>query len=117
MQGLGRGDEAIAAWERAIAAQPDYIPVRWNLAHHLAALGDRRGALVHVAAAIATRPDAANLRLFASELLAADGRHEEALRHLAVVLAARPDDPDANARAAASRQALGRAGATTPATP
>jgi tetratricopeptide (TPR) repeat protein len=117
MQGLGRGDEAIAAWQRAIAAQPDYIPVRWNLAHHLAALGDRRGALVHVAAAIATRPDAANLRLFASELLAADGRHEEALRHLAVVLAARPDDPDANARAAASRQALGRAGATTPATP
>jgi len=78
------GDFAAAAesFRQALAARPDSVGARINLAAALAQLGDRDGAIETLRPAVAAAPDHPTARYNLGALLLGAGRHAEAAEEL-----------------------------------
>jgi len=66
----GRSDEAVQAYERAVALDPDYVTAFVNLARVLAANGRHQEALAWVERALQLEPDNESARDLRAELRA-----------------------------------------------
>ena len=107
----GRRPEAIAAFEAALAIDPDYAQAHNNLGALLQLVGRQEPALDHYRRAIALRPDNVEAQVNLGLLLSAQGRLTEAVRALDAALDLTPDQPRALAglawiHATAADQAL-----------
>lgn len=87
----GRHDDAVAAYRRAIAAQPDYVPAFNNLGVTLRAAGRTDEALATYRDGLALRDDYPDLHYNLANALIALGRSAEATEHLARAAAANGD--------------------------
>lgn len=87
----GRHDDAVAAFRRAIEAQPDYVPAFNNLGVTLRAAGRTDEALAAYRDGLALRDDYPDLHYNLANALIALGRSAEATEHLARAAAANGD--------------------------
>ncbi len=96
----GRYEEARAAYQQALAEDPNAVRANLRLGVMLSWSGRFDSALVHVARARAAEPTDAEIRLIEARILAMAGRHDEAIAQYDSLLQRQPDSRDA---------ALGRA--------
>ncbi|MFN7976792.1 MAG: tetratricopeptide repeat protein [Vicinamibacterales bacterium] len=87
----GKHDDAVAAYRRAIAAQPDYVPAFNNLGVTLRAAGRTDEALAAYRDGLALRDDYPDLHYNLANALIALGRSAEATEHLSRAAAANGD--------------------------
>lgn len=92
---LGRREDALRSYERAIEARPDFAAAHNNRALTLKALGRQAEALAGFERAIRIKPDYANAHSNLASLLRDQGRPEEALRACDHALRIEPDHADA----------------------
>ena len=92
----GRTAEASQEFRRALAARPESVAARINLASALSGLGDRAGALALLRQAVAAEPGNATARFNLGLLLAAGGEAAAAREQLAAAVAMRPEDAEAH---------------------
>jgi tetratricopeptide (TPR) repeat protein len=94
----GRFADAAEQFRRALAARPESVEARLNLAAALGELGQRAEAASLLREALRLAPDQANAHYNLAVLLAAEGTPPataEAGEHLSAALAVRPNDVDA----------------------
>jgi predicted O-linked N-acetylglucosamine transferase (SPINDLY family) len=89
---LGRTEEAVAGYDRAIALEPDYLPAQYNRALSLLMLRRLPEALIGLDAAIALRGDMAELWNNRAGVLQEMGRYGEALESLDRAMSLKPAD-------------------------
>lgn len=89
--GMGNIGAGKAAFEAALAAQPDYGPATLGIAELSAADGDLPGALALIDAALAKTPTFADGWLFKGRLLMLQGQRDEALNAFRKAVEAKPD--------------------------
>ncbi|HUS64072.1 MAG TPA: tetratricopeptide repeat protein [Kofleriaceae bacterium] len=99
-ESIGRIDKARAAYERALAIEPDGATPRFNLARLLRDRGDARAALALLerprsSGTAAPAQDAPELVALRAELYIAGGQHERATEILAEAVARAPELPGA----------------------
>ncbi|HEV7515329.1 MAG TPA: tetratricopeptide repeat protein [Thermoanaerobaculia bacterium] len=92
----GRPAEAVAEFRRALAARPESVAARINLASVLASQGDRTGALALLREAVRADPANPTARYDLGLLLAAGGEAAAAREQLAAAVAAQPEDAEAH---------------------
>jgi Tfp pilus assembly protein PilF len=92
---LGRQPAAKTAFERALAASPDYAAAHTSLGALLAQEGDAPGAITHFRRALATKPDDADAMNNLGYVLFQIGQRSEALTLYQRALQIRPDFPEA----------------------
>jgi tetratricopeptide (TPR) repeat protein len=92
----GRAAEAAEELRRALAARPESVAARINLATVLASQGDRTAALSLLREAARLEPGNATAHFDLGLLLAAGGALQEARVELAAAIAARPEDAEAH---------------------
>ena len=88
---LGRLDDAVAAYRKAIACRPEMAEAHNNLAIALAAHGDVRNAIIAYRRALTMQPDFAEAHNGLGVALAAFGDSDEAVHHYRRALQIRPD--------------------------
>jgi tetratricopeptide (TPR) repeat protein len=94
---MGRADEAIAHYQKAIQMQPDYAEASCNLANALIAKGDLDGAIARYTACLAALPDQEEARYNLASALLRRGRIDDAIIQYQKLLQAHPDSADAHA--------------------
>ena len=77
---MSRLNEAAAAYQRAIAVNPDFADAHVNLGTLLFTHGHVKDALPHLARAVELMPNSAVIHSDYASALAASGRYAEALR-------------------------------------
>jgi len=92
---VGRTDEALIEFKRALAANPGFVDAHVNLAGLLTELGRTEEAAAHYREVLVHRPDRADLRLRLGLLLVDQGKAAEARRELEGVVRDNPNVPDA----------------------
>ena len=98
----GRYAEAAELYRRALAARPESVEARVNLAAALVQLGDRAGAEAALREALRRDPGNATAHFDLGTLLALAGPSAEAREHLAAAAAALPRDAEAHRALAAA---------------
>lgn len=93
--GQRRIDEAIAEYEKAVNAAPDYAEARFNMAVLLNHQGRTDEAIEQYRRVLEIEPDASDAHLNLGVLLAARGEADEAIRHYREVLRIMPASADA----------------------
>jgi len=88
---MGRLEEAIASYDRAIALRADLTAAHANRGNALAALGRHEAAVDSFDRALATKPDFAEIHLNRGNSLARLRQHDQALASYDRALAIRPD--------------------------
>ena len=83
LSALGQAEEALAVFEKALAADPDSIPARVGHAAALAALGRADEALAALASVLETAPATADARLLETRILMRRGQFAQAEAALA----------------------------------
>jgi len=103
------GDFAAAAesFHQALAARPDSIGARINLAAALARLGDEEGAIAALRPAVAAAPDDPTVRYNLGSLLLAAGRTADAVEQLREAVELAPADAGAHLALADALRATG----------
>src|SRR6266851_41164 len=91
LKGLGRADEALKSFDRAISHQPDVMEPYVNRADLLMALSRPGEAVATYDRALAVRPDLVPAHANRGNALAALGRHDAAVESFDRALAANPD--------------------------
>jgi tetratricopeptide (TPR) repeat protein len=91
-EAIGRLDRARAAYEQALAIDPDSQVARFNLARLLHERGDPRGALA-VLEGVAREPESADLIALRAELYVETGDPDHASEILSDAVARAPGDP------------------------
>jgi tetratricopeptide (TPR) repeat protein len=94
----GRFADAAEQFRLALAARPESIEARLNLAVALTRLGQNAEAMTQLRETVRLAPDHANARYNLGALLAAEGSAQaaqEAVQHLSAALAAKPSDVQA----------------------
>jgi Flp pilus assembly protein TadD len=91
LKALGRHDDAIAAYRRALALSPAEFTPHYNLANLLRDRGQKADAEASYLQAIALAPDFADARINLGRLLLEQGKVDEALSQLTKAVAASPD--------------------------
>ncbi len=89
---LGRNDEALPAFERALAIEPDNVLAKEGKGALLTVTGDYEGALEILEQLLKEEPDNAYALSYKGEALRLQGRHEEALAALDRALEVEPGD-------------------------
>ncbi len=109
---LAEGDPAAAraAYERALARAPYFVPARVNLADLERALGRDEAAAAQLREAVALAPEDAQTRYALGLALHRLGRREEALQELARAAASAPEEPRLVLAWALSLDGAGRRG-------
>lgn len=95
LQALGRAEEAVACYRKALALKPEYAEAHNNLGHALQALGKLEEALACYRHALALKPDYADAYNNLGHIFLAMGKATEASEHLRRALAFRPNYPEA----------------------
>jgi tetratricopeptide (TPR) repeat protein len=90
----GRLDDAIAAFERALAVAPASVPARVNLASALLQLGQVPRALEHLQTAYSMAPGDLGVGRQLVAVLIRDSRRDDAIAVLSSMSRANPDDED-----------------------
>jgi len=108
LKALGRLNDALEAYDTAIATYPWNVVVRNGRADTLKALGRLNDALEAYDAVIATYPESVVARSGRAETLKALGRLNDALEAYDAVIATYPDDVVARSGRADTLKALGR---------
>jgi len=93
--GQNKRDEALAAYQRALALQPEYEEAHFSAALILLELGRLDEARPHLDRSLALRPGSAETHQALARLLARQGRAEEAIATYRRALALRPESTDA----------------------
>jgi tetratricopeptide (TPR) repeat protein len=88
---MSRFDEAAAAYERALAINPEFPDAHVNLGTLLFAHRRVKDALPHFERAVALKPNSAIIHSDLGSALAASGRFAEALREFRRALSLNPD--------------------------
>jgi tetratricopeptide (TPR) repeat protein len=92
---LGRAEDAVASYDRAIALKPDYAEALHNRGNAFAMLGRAEDALASFDRAIMLRPDYAAALLNRAQILKRLGRSREAINGFERAFALKPPDADA----------------------
>jgi tetratricopeptide (TPR) repeat protein len=87
---LGRSDDAIAHYQRALSAQPEDADAHYNLANVLAQTGRRADAIPHYVKALEIRPRFPEARNNLGNVLQMMGRHDESIAHYEAAVALNP---------------------------
>jgi tetratricopeptide (TPR) repeat protein len=95
LQVLGRVEEAITHFEKALAINPRHAEASINLGTVLAVLGRHEEAIPRFQAAIAIKPDSAEAHKSLAKVLDEIGRYGDAAEHYEKVLARFPHDAEA----------------------
>ena len=104
----GRHRDAIAACDRALAADPDHRKFLLLRAVLAVATGDTTAGETHLRRLIALAPDDAQAQQNLGALLAMRGQLDEAIRHFQRALASAPDDLGTMTNCARALRQLGR---------
>lgn len=115
LHGLGRVDEAIAAYRHAIAGAPDDVSAHVNLAQALRGVGRLDEALESAGAAMRLGADDAEMHNLVGAMLGDLGRIDEAIEAFEQALARCPEQPGARENLERARQE--RAERTAPSAP
>jgi Flp pilus assembly protein TadD len=105
---LGRGQEAIPYYERALQLRPDYAYAENNLGLALAGAGRLPEAIAHFERAVQLDPCYANAEYNLGVALAKVGRTQEATAHYQRALKLNPDDAEAENNLGLALSDLGR---------
>jgi tetratricopeptide (TPR) repeat protein len=108
LTGLGRLPEAIAQYEAALRAQPDFGEAHNNLGNAFFRLGRLSQAIAQYEAALRLQPDTAALHYNLGILLAQTGRLAEAAAHDRAAIRLRPDFAAAHLNLGAVLSRLGQ---------
>ena len=92
---LSRWREAIAAYQRSLALNPDFPDAHVNLGGLLIERGEFAAAMPHYHRAVELRPDSAVVHNNYASALASIGRYQDALQHVRRALEIRPGYPPA----------------------
>ncbi len=87
----GKNDEALAAYRRALALQPDFEEAHFNLGSILLEQDQLEGAKSHLERALALRPDCGETHHVMGMLLAREGKPEEAAASYRRAIELKPD--------------------------
>ncbi len=87
----GKNDEALAAYRRALALQPDFEEAHFNLGSILLEQDQLEGAKSHLESALALRPDCGETHHVMGMLLAREGKPEEAAASYRRAIELKPD--------------------------
>ena len=93
--GLGRGEEAVASYDRAISLKPDYVDVYYNRGNALLGLGQLEAALASYDEAIALKPDYAEAYFNRGNALQNLNKMEAAVTSYDQAIALKPDYAEA----------------------
>ena len=92
---LGRHQEAVVAYERALEIEPDYGYAHNNLANALGKVGKHEEAIRHFQQALELDPGYAEAHHNLANVLVEESRRDEALEHLREAVRLRPDFAEA----------------------
>ncbi len=92
----GRIDEAVARYDRALSADPEYADAHNNLAVALLTLGRIDEAAPHFERALVLKPASADAHNNLGNWLAEQGKLDQALKHFERAIAIRPDYAEAH---------------------
>lgn len=92
---VGRFPEAVAAFTKAVEANPDSVISRVNLGAALAQAGEREKAVEQLELVLKDHPNEHGARFNLASLLRGQKKHDEAIRELQHVLKISPVDVDA----------------------
>jgi len=106
LQGLGRLDEAVAAFHEALRRRPDHVACV-NLGVLLQQRGDVAGAFAAYTQAVALQPGCAEAHNNLGILLQGAGRHDDAMAAYGRAVALRPDFAEAHVNAGIALQEEG----------
>lgn len=104
---LGRDEEAVPLYEKAIAANPSYDRAQNNLGRALERLGNADDAISHFQSAIRLNPDHPGAHLNLANLRLRQNRLEEAAAAFANVIRLDPQNARAHAMLGAAQAAMG----------
>ncbi|HVM60716.1 MAG TPA: tetratricopeptide repeat protein [Verrucomicrobiae bacterium] len=105
---LGRMDDAIGQYERALRLMPELAEAQNNLGNVLAQLGDLRDAVDHYERAIQLKPDYADAHNNLAVALMGLGRFQEAVSHGEEAVRLKPDDGGARFNLGLVLEKMGR---------
>ena len=108
LDSLGRMDEAIVHYEKALVIKPTYAEAHNNLGNTLHKLGRSEEAFVHYREALAINPNYAEAHDNLGIALAALGEYEEAITCHEKALAINPDDAETHNHIGNTLHMLGR---------
>ena len=97
LEGQGRAAEAMVAYRRALARDPNHAPAHTNLAAMLAQQGRTREALAHFVEAARVTPDDPDAHNNLGSVLAQIGQRDRAHAELLATIALEPKHADAHA--------------------
>ncbi|MBC8116726.1 MAG: tetratricopeptide repeat protein, partial [Candidatus Saccharimonas sp.] len=106
---VGRYQDAVAAFTKALEAKPDSVPARINLGASLAQVGEPDKAVEQLQLVLKDHPQELGARFNLATLLRGQKKHEEAVEELRLVLKTSPVDTEALRSLADSLVQLGRA--------
>ena len=92
---LGRHQEAVEAYERALEIEPDYGYAHNNLGNALTRVGKREEAIGHFRKALELDPSYAQAHHNLANVLVEENRRDEAMEHLREAVGLRPDFAEA----------------------
>ncbi|MFC1567422.1 tetratricopeptide repeat protein [Thermodesulfobacteriota bacterium] len=93
---LGRTDDAVYQYVKALNLRPDYIPAYNNLAIVLFRKGDAKGAIIHFREALRIKPDYEVAHYNLGSALEKQGQLDEAIGHYFKALCIKPDYVEAH---------------------
>jgi len=105
---VGRLDEAVTEFARALDLEPDNAPAHWHLGAALASQGRRDEALVHLQRSVQLDPRNSRAQHDLGVMLASEGRLDEAADHLQRALEIDPESADARRNLAEVREQQAR---------
>lgn len=110
---LGRFDEAIAHYRRAVEMRADYAPAFSNMGVALRASGDLPGAVAAYEQGLGVQPDYPDLHYNLANALLEQGRSDEAADHFRIALRAIPASASARNNLGIALAAQGQLAAAT----
>ena len=113
LQHVGRIDEALACYRRALQIKPDYTPASYNLAVQLARRGDVERAIAQYQKTLEISPRHVNASFDLAELVHQHGEVEQAITQYRRTLELKPDHAKARKHLATLLAAQGKAAVWT----
>lgn len=104
---IGRREDAVASFRRAVSLQPELTEACLNLGVVLQELGDRAAGLEWLGRAVSLAPEQAAMQASYAEALWSDGQHGRALGHYQAAVNAHPRSPELRLALARALHAMG----------